>query len=428
MQTYNGKISEFVDWVTGIDANTGQNVTDGMQVSGKSIRELLQSRLKEPFVMKEDVANNKYRLFSSEEAYATWLENPTDNQDLELFNFARPSDYKLDLTAIDSDGFNNKFIRYGDSTSTGSRIAFHWSIYNDEGESSDSLSVKYTISNSSTGSNTSFTRWYNKSDANPNFSIYEYLQPGENVVSIEAKGTSTGARNNRTFTIVLLQVNLTSTFKFYEKFSPDSAIQIPYIFERNNVTGTAKIYFRIDDGSGNKTATKDVIQDGPTRVTETQRMNVQLSEGVHSLQVWAETKYNDGNITVNSNLLYFTFTVASSAVGSTGKFINISQSFENGNFPLSDLMLYATQYESANLDWGYYTDSLQTNTSIPVTWKLLYGLDDPNPTVLGNITANSREKQPSFLLFLLYIQIVNTIHIQPHTLMIPYLKQYLFIL
>jgi hypothetical protein len=27
-----------------------------------------------------------------------------------------------------------------------------------------------------------------------------------------------------------------------------------------------------------------------------------------------------------------------------------------------------------------------------VTWKLLYGLDDPNPTVLGNITANSREK------------------------------------
>lgn len=204
MQTYNGKISEFVDWVTGIDANTGQNVTDGMQVSGKSIRELLQNRLREPFVMKEDVANNKYRLFSSEEAYAAWLENPTDNQDLELFNFARPSDYKLDLTAIDSDGFNNKFIRYGDSTSTGSRIAFHWSIYNDEGESSDSLSVKYTISNSSTGSNTSFTRWYNKSDANPNFSIYEYLQPGENVVSIEAKGTSTGARNNRTFTIVLL--------------------------------------------------------------------------------------------------------------------------------------------------------------------------------------------------------------------------------
>jgi hypothetical protein len=175
-----------------------------MQVSGASIRQLLQSRMKEPFVMKEDPTNNKYRMFSSEEAYAMWLENPADNQDLELFSFARPSDYKLDLTATDSDGFNNKFIREGDSNSNGSRIAFHWSIYNDEGESSDSLSVKYTISNTSSGFSTSFTRWYNKSDADPNFSIYEYLQPGENVVSIEAKGSSTGARNNRTFTIVLL--------------------------------------------------------------------------------------------------------------------------------------------------------------------------------------------------------------------------------
>lgn len=233
--------------------------------------------------MKEDPTNNKYRMFSSEEAYAMWLENPTDNQDLELFSFARPSDYKLDLTAKDSDGFNNKFIREGDANSTGSRIAFHWSIYNDEGESSDSLSVKYTISNTNSGSSTSFTRWYNKSDADPNFSIYDYLQPGENVISIEAKGSSTGARNNRTFTIVLLQVNMTSTFRFYEKFSPQQAIQIPYVFERNNTSGTAKIYFKIDNGGSGLEATRDVVQDGPTRVVETQRMQVNLSEGQHSL-------------------------------------------------------------------------------------------------------------------------------------------------
>jgi hypothetical protein len=101
--------------------------------------------------MEEDPANNKYRMFSSREACALWHENPTDNKDLELFNFVRPSDYKLELTAINGDGFNSKFIRYGDSTSTGARIAFAWSIYNDEGESSDSLSVTYTIANSQTG-------------------------------------------------------------------------------------------------------------------------------------------------------------------------------------------------------------------------------------------------------------------------------------
>jgi hypothetical protein len=118
--------------------------------------------------MYEDVANNRYRMFSSEEAYAFWKENPSDNSDLELFNFVRPSDYKLELTATDANGFNNKYIRYGDSNNTAARIAFHWSIYNDEGESSDTLSATYTITNTANGTSTSFTRWYNRSDLDPN--------------------------------------------------------------------------------------------------------------------------------------------------------------------------------------------------------------------------------------------------------------------
>lgn len=201
MDLYTGKINEFTDWVSGRNSITGAEVG---QVSGGSIRELLQKKLKEPFYMYEDKSNNRYRMFSSEDAYAIWKENPTDNQDLELFNFVRPSDYKLELTAIDSDGFNNKFIRYGDSESLGSRIAFRWSIYNDEGESSDSLSVTYTITNTSTGASNSFTRWYNRHDPDPNFSIYNYLQPGENSVTIECKGSTTGARNTKSFTISLL--------------------------------------------------------------------------------------------------------------------------------------------------------------------------------------------------------------------------------
>lgn len=391
MDLYTGKINEFVDWVSGKNSFTGQSITEGLPVSGGSIRELLQNKLKSPFYMYEDKASNRYRMFSSEDAFAMWKENPTDNVDLELFNFVRPSDYKLDLTATSSDGFNNKFVRSGDTNSNGARIAFQWDIYNDEGQSSDSLSVTYTITTSS-GATTSFTRWYNRSDANPDFSIYNYLEPGENIVTIEGRGTTTGARNTKTFTISLLQINISSTFDFCAKYSPNTPIQIPYVFNRNNTTGTAKIYFRIDDGGANKVFTKDVVQNGPTRVTETQMLQVELSEGTHTLQIWAEAKYNDGNTTIYSNLLYYTFTIASSRIGSTGKFINIHKSFESGNFPLSSLMLNAVQYEPYQLQWGYYTDSLQTNTSIPVVWKLLNGEDDQNPTVIGNITANSQEK------------------------------------
>ena len=42
--------------------------------------------------MYEDVANNRYRMFSSEEAYAFWKENPSDNSDLELVTESNPVD------------------------------------------------------------------------------------------------------------------------------------------------------------------------------------------------------------------------------------------------------------------------------------------------------------------------------------------------
>ena len=409
MDLYTGQINEFVDWISGNNSFTGQNDTGGLQVSGGSIRELIQKKLKEPFYIYEDIQNNKYRMFSSRDAYALWKENPSDNASLELFNFVRPSDYKLELTASEQNGFNNKYIRYGDSNNSAARIAFHWNIYNDEGESSDTMQATYTITNNATGTSTSFTRWYNRSDADPNIQIYNYLQSGENTVSIECKGTTTGARNSKSYTIVLLQLNLSSTFKFYDKITEGNIIQIPYTFERNNTSGTAKIYFQIDEGGRpDKTASIDVVQDGPTRTTGIQQMQPVLTEGQHSMQMWVEGKYNDGNATVTSNLLYFTFVVASSVIGSTNKFINICQSFTSGDFPLSDLMIHATQYESQTLQWAYYTDSLQTNTQIPVTWKLLQGLDDANPIQLQVATANNQEKAPD-------LQYIPTIYTQEGT-------------
>jgi len=80
MDLYNGKINEFIDWISGKNVLTGStSQTGGFPISGRSIRELLQGKLRKPFFMYEDKANNKYRMFSSEDAYAIWKENPTDN-------------------------------------------------------------------------------------------------------------------------------------------------------------------------------------------------------------------------------------------------------------------------------------------------------------------------------------------------------------
>lgn len=41
METYKGHINEYIDWVSGINTLTGEDVTGGIPVSGGSIRELL---------------------------------------------------------------------------------------------------------------------------------------------------------------------------------------------------------------------------------------------------------------------------------------------------------------------------------------------------------------------------------------------------
>jgi len=76
-----------------------------------------------------------------------------------------------------------------------------------------------------------------------------------------------------------LELNLSSTFKFYDKFIKGNIIQVPYTFERNDTSGTAKIHFQLDDGGEGKVYTVDVLQDGPTRTTAIQQMQVNLAEG-----------------------------------------------------------------------------------------------------------------------------------------------------
>ena len=78
------------------------------------------------------------------------------------------------------------------------------------------MQATYTIENETSGKSTTFTRWYNKGEA-VDFSIYDYLEPGTNTVTIAGRGSTTGARNNITYNIVLLQLNVTSSFDFMSK-------------------------------------------------------------------------------------------------------------------------------------------------------------------------------------------------------------------
>ena len=138
METYQGKINEFVDWVSGEDTSSEEysseirvSSTGGIPVSGGSIRELLQTKLKKPFVYYEDVSAGLYRLFSSESTRDKWIRmntegssdyNPDDSTKLELFNFVRPSDTTMTFNGLDP---NPKYIINGDSESNAAKLSFN---------------------------------------------------------------------------------------------------------------------------------------------------------------------------------------------------------------------------------------------------------------------------------------------------------------
>ena len=386
MNTYTDPINEFVDWVSGDNVWTGENITGGLPVSGGSIRQLLQSRLKEPFVLREDPTNNLYRMFSSETAYQLWLENPSDNADLSLFDFVRPSAYKLEFYT----NSGNKYIREGDSLNSNARISFTWSIRNDEGESDENLTATYTFSNQTTGKITTFTRSYNKGQGE-DFNIYEYLEPGVNKINVLGIGATSGARSNINYDINVLQLNVSSEFNFAQKRTNGDTIDIPCYFSWNDNTGSALVKFIIDDGGTGKYWTKTINSGSSPQVNADQHVVPDLEPGLHTLQIYADVEYNGGQVIMKTNLLYFTFIVATNELSSR-KYICIAASYDTGIFPITDLTLQATQYLPQTLRWSYYTDSSQSDTQIQVAWKLYQSEEDENPEVLGTFKADTGQE------------------------------------
>jgi len=102
-----------------------------LPVSGGSIRELIQSRLKKPFVYYEDTVEGLYRLFSSEATRDKWIRmntvgsadyNPDASKKLELFNFVRPSDVVMSYTGLTP---NPRYIINGDTESEAAWLRFN---------------------------------------------------------------------------------------------------------------------------------------------------------------------------------------------------------------------------------------------------------------------------------------------------------------
>lgn len=374
-ETYKGDINEFVDWISGKNSIDDSNVTNGLPVSGGSIRKLIQSKLKTPLCIYEDIENGLYRMFSSEEAKSLYLSDKDKYGDLEIFNFVRPSDYELNIDL----SLNPRYLISGNSNQSASIIAYNWNLKKGTSSASDSVSATYTITDKDNNQQ-KFSKIYTSVQTAVSLNIYDYLKDGTNTISIELKGISTGATVSVSFIIVVLTLNMETTFDFNAKHVQGSNLQIPYTLSRNVTSIPTSIICYVDE---KQVAKVDIPANGAAAVIRN-TLNVvnNTNYGQHRLQLWAEIEY-DGNRFV-SNIMFYTFVTAEDTIA-LDYYINVKKSLKNVIYPVSELTLTGTQYDGILLEWGYYTNNLQTDTSISIDWKLL---QDTTTIDLGSIKVD----------------------------------------
>ena len=410
METYQGYINEFVDWVTGQDTSQleqNQNITrasstNGLPVSGGSIRELLQTHLKTPFVYYEDVNAGLYRLFSSTSTRDKWIRmnnpgsseyDPDASANLELFNFERPADVVMTYTGISN---SPKYIIYGNANSDASKLSFNVYLSKEQGGGivyeSDTFTITYTILDADGNTHTDVVEYrpeyLNNSNMKVEYDIYRYLTIGKNEVTLTMKAKNSSAKNAINFSVYMLQFEISSTFNYAKHWSSMQDIEVPVSIKRSsaNLTLTVDVYI---DGeyatlSGQNAAstwqvTNSELNPSRTFLLENKyASNNALSDHIkHTVRIQASMYDSNNQTTFYSNVLFYDFVISSNTTGLTNKFINSAYSIQNDKINIDPdtnrVIIQAVQYEPIEFNWAYYTEQIQTDQSIPVVWSIRKG-------------------------------------------------------
>lgn len=403
MDLYTGKINEFVDWVSGEDTSSQEQSSDirvsstgGLPVSGGSIRELLQTKLKKPFVYYEDPIAGLYRLFSSESTKDKWIRmntqgstdyDPEGSTKLELFNFVRPSDTTMTYNGLDP---NPKYIINGDSGSNAAQLAFNVYLSKEEGGGtvyeSDSFTVTYKITDANgvehvqaEEKDSTFLNSTKKVTKN----IYSMLTVGQNTVTVTMKARNSSAQNSVTFPVYLIEFELESSFDYSAHWDPTQPIDVPVSVKRSDTNLTLRVDVYIDGHLANLTsgnAATWIVNS--TETNPTNRLSVQniyspnttsQDHIKHILRIEAQMYDPDASTVYYSNVLFFDFIVASNTAGILNRFVTTGYSVPYTKMSTDSegrVIFKATQFEPFSLPWAYYTDRESTQQTINLEWAI----------------------------------------------------------
>lgn len=403
METFNNYIDEFVDWVTGEDTSQQESEqkirvssTGGLPVSGGSIRELLQTRLKKPFVYYEDVNAGLYRLFSGEATRDKWIRmntegssdyDPEGSTKLELFSFVRPSDVTMTYQGLDP---NPKYVVNGDTTSNATKLQYNVYLSKEQGGGtvyeSDSFTVTYKITDSYGVEHISVEEkdsTFLNSSKKVTKNIYQYLTVGQNTVYVQMKARNSSAQNSVTFPVYLMDFVLESSFDYSAHWNPEQQIVVPVSVRRSDTSLTLTVDIYVDRTSNSPgvhagTWVVNSVETNPTKtfyLDNNYTANSSSDDHIkHTLTITASLHNTDTGEYHYSNVLFYDFIVASSTIGIVNKFVTTGYTLPydkvNIDSDTNRVIISGTQYEPISLDWAYYTDRDTTGQTADIEWAV----------------------------------------------------------
>ena len=413
----NTKINEFIDWISGVHSITNRS-TRTTTIGGGAIRQMIQEHLRKPFVVVKDDKKNIKRLFSSQEAYDTWLNALEANEnneatlaqkykDLVLLEFDVPAPHTLHIGKLD--GSNLTTINVLD---TGIRDAqsvvlpFKW-WFDDGGAVSGPVDVTITIKDGKTNIIRgtiikSYGAEYSTGERGVEIPIGNYLQTGTNKAEINIRSISEDISSNDINIPVIINL---ITFNISLDYTGTKSFNNPYNWDINlgengsyepldftincnkSVQDTVSLTldFYVDNVKITTLQEANWISEylpkrvkinntfEPSHYTEDTETGDLVAVNIkHTLRIVAHMETLDKTISFNSNTLYYTFenSLQNKDDVINNAFINIAYSTNNPTTDITgnDICIRLTQFNEFKLRWGYYTDG--TKASVEVNWKI----------------------------------------------------------
>lgn len=426
MALYTGELNEFIDWISNKDYITKRSaISQDDNISGGSIRRLLQEHLRKPFYVYEDTDNNMKYLFSSEESkirYFRALESVGNDKnqlqqeykDLVLLEFNIPAPYKVYCVDASGDALKTINILNGSA-----RRLIEFKVYIDELNSGyrSSFEVKYTLMNNTNQILFEDLRTYDSEYSDGQhviqFDCFDYLQVGTNKLQLTIKLTD-GQYNadviNPTITINVINYNINGEFanlRWYDPI-PVGSQNLPLVIDIDRSISTAvsqKLEYYIDDLTQAKGSKEQNIEGTSSSI----QLNIdkrhienlmfpheatseEIENGItnditlqpkHYLLIKGNMKTVDNSINFDSNSLLYEFvTISDEQEELNNHYINIRYSIpagaletENG---IEEICLIGNQYEEFVLNWTYYTLNMG-DSSVNIDWEL-QKIDNDNPS------------------------------------------------